>query len=325
MKADVADAKIFTDGSGTNNKIGAGAIIYRNGRPSTALRHQLGPIQHHTVYEGEAVGVLLALHITQGLRALRSVNIYTDNRAAITAASGIKPRPGHYIFDEIHEVAKALIAERGHTLIKLGWIPGHRNVEGNERADRLANEATSTGSSEPQHLPKLLKTKLPISKSAAEQHFLDKIRKRAQRDWLNSRRYSRMKATDPAAPSNSFLKLIEMIPRRQASVLTQLRTGHVPLAKHLHRINRCDSPICPACLSSSESVAHLIIHCSAFHNARQTLRRNTGGRSIDIAQILTTKKFLPALFNFLAETKRLLKNQSPSNNVTHAPIPHHAV
>ena len=101
----------------------------------------------------------------------------------------------------------------------------------------------------------------------------------------------------------SNLKLIEAIPRRQASVLTQLRTGHVPLAKYLYRINKCDSPTCPACLGSSGSVAHLLLHCSAFHNARQRLRINSDG--IDIARI--RRSFYQHSLTFLPKPKSCSK------------------
>jgi len=37
------DVKVFTNGSGMNGKIGAAAILYRNGRLKTKLQHQLGP------------------------------------------------------------------------------------------------------------------------------------------------------------------------------------------------------------------------------------------------------------------------------------------
>ena len=46
-----------------------------------------------------------------------------------------------------------------------------------------------------------------------------------------------MKATDPVAPSSKYLKLIDDMPSKQVSLLTQPRTGHLPLAKHLHHIN----------------------------------------------------------------------------------------
>ena len=113
-----------------------------------------------------------------------------------------------------------------------------------------------------------------------------------------------MKATDPVAPSSKYLKLIDNMLRKQVSLLTQLRTSHIPLAKHLHHINRNDSPLCPLCHSSSKSVTHFILHCPAHHNARQKLQQDTGGRTIDITKLFSTKEQLPTLFTYITETKR---------------------
>ena len=114
---------------------------------------------------------------------------------------------------------------------------GAQKMEGNEKGDKLAKKATVEGSSVLQQLPDLLKPKLPISKSATKQAYITKLKQRAQLDWKKSWRYHRMKATDPVAPSSKYLKLIDDMPSKQVSLLTQLRTGHVPLAKHLHHIN----------------------------------------------------------------------------------------
>ena len=42
--------------------------------------------------------------------------------------------------------------------------------------------------------------------------------------------------------------------KEDASILTQLRTGHAPLAKHLFCIGKVNSPICPECQQSEEPV-----------------------------------------------------------------------
>ena len=41
------DVNVFTDGSGMEGKVGAGAVLYRNGRLKTKLHHQLGSTRHH--------------------------------------------------------------------------------------------------------------------------------------------------------------------------------------------------------------------------------------------------------------------------------------
>ncbi|KAG2040391.1 hypothetical protein BDR03DRAFT_858064, partial [Suillus americanus] len=46
--------------------------------------------------------------------------------------------------------------------------------------------------------------------------------------------------------------------------LFQLRTGHVPLNKHLFRISKSPSPICSACHQKEESVYHFMRRKTVF-------------------------------------------------------------
>jgi hypothetical protein len=177
-------------------------------------------------------------------------------------------------------------------------------VEGNEKADEQAKKAITEGSSDRNKLPKMLRKKLPYSKTAMIQAFGEKLKERAQKEWMASRRYDKMKKTDPKIPSNKYLKLITPLPRKLASILSQLRTGHTPLAKHLHRIGKIDSPVCPLCQQTDETVQHVMLHCPAHDAARQTLRNSTGGRDINITKLLTTPKTLKALFKYIADTGR---------------------
>jgi hypothetical protein len=59
------DIMIYTDGSGCDGGIGAAAVLYRKGVKKKHLQRHLGPDTEHTVYEGELVGILLALHLHQ--------------------------------------------------------------------------------------------------------------------------------------------------------------------------------------------------------------------------------------------------------------------
>jgi hypothetical protein len=105
---DNPDVKVFTDGSGMEEKIGAAAVLYRNGRVKTMLRYQLGSQRHHMVYEGEGVGVVLGTKLISNEWGIWSAIIYTDNQAAITATQLTKPNPGHHIFDTLHDNIEAL-------------------------------------------------------------------------------------------------------------------------------------------------------------------------------------------------------------------------
>lgn len=230
-----------------------------------------------------------------------------------------KPAPGHHFIDTLHKYIKEL-QNRNHNLrVTFKWIPGHKGVEGNELADEQAKKAITEGSStgSAQSIPEQLKGPIPYSKSATKQAYNEKLKRKTQALWIKSPRYNRMNKTDPTSPSNAYIKLIANLPRRLASTLTQLRTGHAPLAKHLHRIKKADSPICPACLQSPETVHHLILHCPAHKNARERLRNKTGRRNIDIPKLLTKSDNLRALFKFISETGRFHKSLDNAIVPTH--------
>ena len=84
-----------------------------------------------------------------------------------------------------------------------------------------------------------------------------------------------------------------------------IRTGHAPLAKHLFCIGKVNSPICPACQQSEESIQHYMLHIPAHHHARQQLQSSTGGRDINIRKIFSTPKYMHPLFQFITATQHL--------------------
>jgi hypothetical protein len=136
----------------------------------------------------------------------------------------------------------------------------------------------------------------------------------AQKIWESSPQYGKMKKTDPKTPSNSYIKLITGLPRKLASILSQLWMGHTPLAKHLHSIGINASPICPECLQGEESVQHFLLHCPAHQGARQTLCSNTGSRNVNIT-LFTSPKTLYALleeswYSLHSRTKRCKQDDS---------------
>jgi ribonuclease HI len=306
---DNADIKVFTDGSGLDGKIGAAAVLYRNGRQKSKLRLQLGLQRHHTVYEGEGVGAILGAKLVSREWGARTVTFYIDNHAIIKATQLTKPAPSHHLIDTLHKYIDVLKNGNHNLQITLKWVPGHKGVEGNELADEQAKKAITEGSSNEHELPVQLKLPLPRSKSAILCAYYEKLKRKAHKMWQKSPRFGRMHKTDPTSPSKAYVKLIAGLPRRIASTLTQLRTGHAQLAKHLHRIKRADSPICPACLQGVETIQHLILHCPAHHIARQVLRNNTGGRDINVTKLFTTRESLRALFKFIAATGRFHRNR----------------
>jgi hypothetical protein len=76
IQNDNPDIKVFTDGSGMDGKIGAAAVLYRNGRLKTKVRYQLSSQRHHTVYKGEGIGAILGTKLIQKEWGIWSAIIY---------------------------------------------------------------------------------------------------------------------------------------------------------------------------------------------------------------------------------------------------------
>ena len=110
---------IYCDSSGFEEGIGASVVMYTNLVKTKHLVYYLGPASSHTVYEGEIVGLILALHLLTSLcTTLDSYTVIgTDSQATILALNNQKLHPAHH------------------------WTPGHVNFPLNERADELAKLA----------------------------------------------------------------------------------------------------------------------------------------------------------------------------------------
>lgn len=100
--------------------------------------------------------------------------------------------------------------------------------------------------------------------------------------------------------------------RRQSSVLVQLRTGHIALAKYLHRLGKVDNPYCPHCYmrgrQEPETVRHFILECPAYARERFHMQRELGRDAISLKSLLGDGKSLKPLLRYVAQTKRLEKS-----------------
>ena len=88
--------------------------------------------------------------------------------------------------------------------------------------------------------------------------------------WKSSPRFNRLACLDPDIKCNNYAKLLSGLHRDWASLLFQLRTGHVPLNAFLFKIPKSDSPICVNCWLHNETVLYYVLHCVAFNDARKT-------------------------------------------------------
>ena len=309
---------IYTDGSGYKGAIGAAAVSYVNGTKTAELRYQLGPDTRHTVFEGELVAIILGLHLSRYVIGIRDrINLNIDNQVTIKTMGNNRPQPAQYLIDKIkrdiskiHEEEKAKrirqnTVNQPEMEVKFTWIAGHRGSIGNKAADEVAKQAAEFGSSSNDLLPSFLRRKLPDSLSAIKQQIDSDTKQETKNWWKGSKRYKRIKFIDSSFPSMKYIQATSGLNRRQTSVLTQLRTGHIPLNGHLHCIGKTESSHCNHCLNMVEDVPHLLFHCNKYAIQRHGLVMAVKRKSFNSNHILTDPAAIQHTLNFVNGTGRL--------------------
>ncbi|KAE9388994.1 hypothetical protein BT96DRAFT_835532 [Gymnopus androsaceus JB14] len=132
---------------------------------------------------------------------------------------------------------------------------------------------------------------------------------RWQSRFENSPRFQRISRIDEGGIRSKFLKETTKMSKRQTSLIVQLRSGHISLNLHLHRIHKSDTPHCPHCSLQGrqipESVKHFILECPAYNIERFWLRGKVGRDANSLKALMAKEQTMKALIAYVDRTKRL--------------------
>ncbi|KAF8305500.1 ribonuclease H-like protein, partial [Clavulina sp. PMI_390] len=129
---------VYSDGSSIEGGVGAAAVALagqRGLRNGLTLSYTLGADNLHTVYEAELIGAILALEIIRKAKDVRSAAILMDNQSAIRTLQNPTARPGQQLTQCFFKILEGLLKTNPRLQLQLVWVPGHRDIEGNEAAD----------------------------------------------------------------------------------------------------------------------------------------------------------------------------------------------
>lgn len=310
---DKSRIKIYTDGSGIDDKVGAAALMYVDDEqePRKILHYHLGAKSDYSTYDAEWVGAVMAAWLirTSDDMSIGSepLTVFVDNQSVIRCATKDSPGPAQYLMDSLHDIAEGL-RNRGsaETKFTFKWISAHSDVKRNERVDVEAKKAAHGESSLMKDLPNILHRVLPLSKSALVQTAKESAKKQWKTTWSMSPRSAKYDRIDAQVPPKTYHKVAKTMNRRLASALTQIRTEHIPLNAWLHKIKRVESKDCQQCNSGKpETVHHFLFACNKYKALRQKMDKAHKRNKRNLKKIFATERDTKILLRYVRNTERL--------------------
>jgi ribonuclease HI len=208
-----------------------------------------------TVYQSEVVAIEAATGL-QGIgESNRDIKICSDSQASLKALAApvVKSK-------QIYGCQAALQALAEHQQVELIWVPGHRGIEGNEAADRLAKEGSSRAMIGPEPA-------LGISPKILRGEIYQYLR-RAHKEYWEGLNTCRQAKELMGGLNKKRAKQLIRYPRNKLQPIVGVLTGHCGLNKHLTVINIRNDPLCQLCFEEEETAFHFLGECPAFSALR---------------------------------------------------------
>ena len=262
LQTNNANIIVYTDGSQRSihqrfRRVGAAAVGYIG--QDEVFTAQLGLGGRAEVYDAELTGLLIGLHRAQALclnnPAVNHIILYSDNTSALSTICDPKPRKGQLLCYNFYKKAIKWLDQSTNHRITLAWCPGHSDIRGNERADKLAKAATEQ----------------PGTSDTTTTYMLRRTRERTTEAWTKAwknhpqqGRYAQANRIPPSLrPTPHFENLRDK--RELFGRLIQCRTGHGYLGDFYMKADTKLNPACP-CGEPYQTHTHILRDCCLYRD-----------------------------------------------------------
>lgn len=248
-----AKIRIYTDGSKTDNHVGAAMVAMENTREIHTGVIRLS--KECTVFQAELCGIKMAIDwIEHQNKRTSSYSINVDSTAALLAIADKHTRQPLAV-----DIRSKTIYLKEHTSITFHWVKGHTGLQGNERADYLAKIVAS-------YRTTIDYNKIPLSRGK------QLLRNHYTTIWNSTYTNSEVAAHTKLLIPTIFHRLsLQLWPNY---ILTQFLTNHGSFRFYLHRINKTPSPLCDCPEKAVQTAHHLMTECTLFSRERPAVFRN---------------------------------------------------
>jgi len=223
-----------------------------------AIKHKLP--SDSTVFSAEAWAIYQALILIDSSSS-SSAAVFSDSKSVLDALSSFSLKSGsNYLIPLIRNKFHSMTASG--ISIHLAWIPSHKGIPGNERADTLAKQAASNGRKPKFKIP--FTDFFPQSLQLMKTKFLAHLKN----DFLTKGTFYSSHFFQSTLSKPWFFHL--SLPREQIVTLCRLRSNHYNLNYSLFRKNIVASSACP-CGDSRQDANHIVFRCPLTRNKSRNL------------------------------------------------------
>jgi len=228
----------------------------------------------------------------QGIQG-EDIHIFVDSKAALKRLQKISLTGGQRVCHEITVLCKMLSLRNNN--IHVSWVPGHREIQGNEHADRLAKAGLKRKARNPL-------TSLSYLKRKAKEEILASWKQ----EWKETRQAEKGKAYTTATQDRSKVsyKMQPLAgPKRAQAAYYQLKLGKGFFKQFSKAIGKDDKGECFGDCNSLQTPEHLLLHCKHYTKERRKMREALDTPNLTLRLLFTTGKGSAALVAFIEKTK----------------------
>lgn len=219
---------------------------------------------------------------------------FADNTAAVTTVYELKLRPGQKQMIRTTYVVDEYLDGDGERMLSIKWCPGHKDVEGNERADEKAKAGSELWAQDHSTM------------TNARRRTKEKALKTWQDEWKRTPATGGFTVANRMQPRWKPRENITHTPREVFERLTQCWTKHAFIGEYYAKFVPNKPTGCP-CGQQFQTQEHVIRECLRYEESRDILRGVDEQMKMGI--LLGTKKGLDAMVKFLNKTDAFTKTR----------------
>lgn len=246
----------YTDGSKLSECPFVGFSVVRANCPDSFMFRSAG---FSSIFTAEALAIAEALKIISEVND-KNFTIFSDSKSVLMALMSLSNTLNKsYLIGYIKDKLR-ILSESGK-VVSFFWIPAHKGIVGNERADQMAKAAARSGRDTQLCIP--ASDFKSLWKSLLKEEFHEWCLSSGQEKGTFYFRNYYQRRSHPW-----FHKM--NLNRRSIVSLNRLRSGHTSLGSSLNRFNIVPSATC-SCKLGDETANHIFWLCPRFDQQRFNL------------------------------------------------------